>query len=57
VEEVDREVVLTERRRIPKTANKAWREFVERYGAHRRLTTQQIAGIVAVAKRTGLLTK
>lgn len=56
-EQIDKDVVLAERKRIPETANKAWSEFVERYGAHRRLTTQQIAGIVAVAKRKRLLTK
>ncbi len=56
-EQVDKDLVIAERKHIPETANKAWSEFVERYGAHRRLTTQQIAGIVAVARRTGLLTR
>lgn len=55
VEDADRKVVLAARKAIPLADKAAWRAFVEQYGVHRLLTSQQIAGIVAVARRTGQL--
>lgn len=55
VEDADRKVVLAARKAIPLDDKAAWRAFAEQYGAHRLLTSQQIAGIVAVARRTGQL--
>lgn len=55
VEDADRKIVLKARRAIPFEDKAAWRSFAEQYGAHRLLTSQQIAGIVAVARRTGQL--
>lgn len=55
IEDADKKVVLAARKAIPMADRDAWRTFAEQYGAHRLLTSQQIAGIVAVARRTGQL--
>lgn len=55
-DEADREFVLAARRATAGTDDEeAWDTFRRAYGARRRLTTQQIAAIVAVARRTGAL--
>ncbi|OGL95627.1 hypothetical protein A2348_01920 [Candidatus Uhrbacteria bacterium RIFOXYB12_FULL_58_10] len=54
-DENDRNVVCAARRAVALDDVEGWNKFRTAYGAHRRLTTQQIAGIVAVARRTGKL--
>ncbi|NBS41325.1 hypothetical protein EBS80_01545 [bacterium] len=51
VENADRAAILAVRRTIPLCDRSAWRTFAEQYGAHRLLTAQQIAGVIAAAKR------
>ncbi len=55
VDDIDREQVIAARKRIPLNEAGAWSGWVLGYATRRRLTTQQVAGIVAVAKRRGLL--
>lgn len=55
VDDIDREQVIAARKRIPLNEAGAWSGWVLGYAIRRRLTTQQVAGIVAVAKRKGLL--
>lgn len=55
VDDIDRKQVIAARKRIPENEAGAWNGWVHGYATRRRLTTQQVAGIVAVAKRKGLL--